>query len=242
MVGRRSESAGAKGRIQLSRADVLSAATDLLDAEGADNFTMRRLAAILGTGPATLYWHVRDKDELLQLILEDTVRSVEIPTNGSWRERLIGLLVGFRSAVLPRPALVALIWRAQWNLGPAVLRLADAAVGLLAESGLPAEEVPDAYFVVITYALGLTYSESLIAPVDPFNETTTDEGDGIGWSSALQYPSLARYRPNADPKRMEARFVYGLQQLLEGVEAQVKRSTVARAATKGAVRRKRRSP
>ena len=40
---------------------------------------MRSLATALGTGPSTLYWHVHDKEDLLLLILDETVRPIRVP-------------------------------------------------------------------------------------------------------------------------------------------------------------------
>ena len=65
---RRSDSARAKGRLTLTRADVIKAGTQLLDTEGVEKLSMRKLAKTLGTVSSTLYWHVKDKDELAAVV------------------------------------------------------------------------------------------------------------------------------------------------------------------------------
>ena len=64
----------ARGRAQprqpLTRDPILEAATRVLDRDGVDALSMHAVARELGTGAASLYWHVRNKDELLQLLSE----------------------------------------------------------------------------------------------------------------------------------------------------------------------------
>lgn len=173
---------------------------------------MRRLAAALGTGPATLYWHVRDKDELLVLILEETLRLVPISDGGGWDERLADLLLEARGALLPMPALIGVLWGAGWDdLGPETLRVADAMVGLVAESGLPEGEVADAYFAVLVFLYGFVWGETASAG----NRAYRNEGA----SGSSAYPNLARYGPGADPRGMDRRFRSGISRLIGGIRA-----------------------
>lgn len=173
---------------------------------------MRRLAGLLGTGPATLYWHVRDKDELLALILEDTSRSIEVPNEGVWDERLAALLLEARRVLLPRPALIGVLWGAGWDeLGPETLRVADAMVGLVAESDLPEQEVADAYFAVLVFLYGFVWSETMSAGNRPYGDQPA--------SSPAQYPNLTRYGPGADPGGMDRRFRSGVSSIIDGIRA-----------------------
>ncbi|MGH9186626.1 MAG: TetR/AcrR family transcriptional regulator [Acidimicrobiales bacterium] len=211
IAGRRSESHRAKGRVALTRADIVRAGAQLLDGEGLDGLSMRKLAALLGTGPATLYWHVRDKNELLALILDETIRPVQIPTSGPWDERLRAVLAASRQVLLPRPVLVRFIWEAGWNLGAETLRVADGLTGLVADSGLPDDEVADAYFGLITFLFGFVLAETATAGHDPFGTAPTDDTD--------RYPHLLRYGPATDAAGMDRRFRYGVDRAIEGIEA-----------------------
>ena len=58
-------------RRALSRQAIVSAALEILRAEGMDAVSMRRVATALGTGPASLYAHVANKDELLDLLYDE---------------------------------------------------------------------------------------------------------------------------------------------------------------------------
>lgn len=59
-----------------SRADVVSAALRVLDAQGLENCSMRRVAAEIGVQPSALYHHVPDKQTLLALMADEIVRGV----------------------------------------------------------------------------------------------------------------------------------------------------------------------
>ena len=59
------------GRQPLSRDQIVAAAIRLIDAEGLEGFSMRRLGQALGSGATSVYWHVKDKDQLIDLVLDE---------------------------------------------------------------------------------------------------------------------------------------------------------------------------
>jgi TetR/AcrR family tetracycline transcriptional repressor len=216
---RRSQSARAKGRLTLTLEDVVAAGAEVLDTKGVDGLSMRALATHLGTGPATLYWHVENKDQLLRLILDETLRPVDAPTDGTWQERLAAVLTQARGALLKRPVLVQVLWGAQWDLGPQTLRVAESIIALVAASGMPDEQVADAYFALITYVLGFVVAETAAAGAPPFRtamEGAGQEGDASGEAARL-YPHLVKYAPGADAAGMDRRFAVGLDCLITGL-------------------------
>ena len=130
-------SAKAKGRTTLTREDVIAATQRLLDRAGADALSMRILARELSVSVSTLYWHVRDKRELLKLMIDDSLSAVQVPTVGDWKHRLAEFLRQGRNVLRARPVLIGLIWGSGWELGPQTLRVTNDVVGLVAESGVP---------------------------------------------------------------------------------------------------------
>ncbi|GGQ91354.1 TetR/AcrR family transcriptional regulator [Streptomyces althioticus] len=74
---------------RLSREAILVAAQRVLDEEGAEYLSMRRLARELSSTPMALYHHVRDKDELLMLLLDAYVRRIPRPDPDHPRERVV---------------------------------------------------------------------------------------------------------------------------------------------------------
>jgi AcrR family transcriptional regulator len=77
-------------RTHLTRDAIVDAAIRVLDAEGMDGLSMRRVGEELGTGPGSLYWHVRNKDELFQLIFERVTEEMVLPEPdpSRWQEQL----------------------------------------------------------------------------------------------------------------------------------------------------------
>ena len=66
-------------RDPISRDAIVAAAIGLLDREGLAALSMRRLAEELGTGAASLYWHVGSKDGLLDLVLDEVIGEGKVP-------------------------------------------------------------------------------------------------------------------------------------------------------------------
>jgi TetR/AcrR family transcriptional regulator, tetracycline repressor protein len=206
----RKTSDGGRKRSRLTRDDVIAAGIRLLDEQGVGGLSMRALARELDVGPGSVYWQVRDKDELLRLILDDTLRDIVVPSEGSWSERLASLLLSAREVLRPRPVLIPILWNAGWELGPDTLRVAEQFVGLIAESGIPETDVPDAYWTVLTYLLGFVLAETSVAETPRFARRP----DG----AAESYPNLIRYAPGTEPQLMDARFRYGIEQLIAGLQ------------------------
>src|SRR6185312_10467837 len=87
--------------VQLRRADVLRGARELIDAEGLDGLTMRKLGAQLKVQAGALYWHFPSKQALLGAIADDLVAAVaDAPPAGPWDQRLITMAHRLRRALL----------------------------------------------------------------------------------------------------------------------------------------------
>ncbi|HEX6508273.1 MAG TPA: TetR/AcrR family transcriptional regulator C-terminal domain-containing protein [Chloroflexota bacterium] len=88
-------------RVPLTREAIVEAALHVLDAEGMEGLSMRRVAEELDTGAASLYWHVRNKEELLQLIYERVSDEVTLPEPdpSRWKEQGKALALEMRAAL-----------------------------------------------------------------------------------------------------------------------------------------------
>src|SRR5215510_205346 len=73
----------------LSREEIVRAALNVADAEGPDAINMRRIARELHSGTMSLYWHIRSKEELLDLMIDAIIGEPEVPEpSGDWRADL----------------------------------------------------------------------------------------------------------------------------------------------------------
>ncbi len=125
----------------LTRASIVAAATRVMQAEGLDRVTMRRIATELDTGAASLYVYVRNTAELHAAMLEQLLGQVDlrpVTAAGDWRTRLIQVLWSYTSMLFMHPGLAqsALVTRPN---GPSYLGLVDGILALLTEGGLPAD-------------------------------------------------------------------------------------------------------
>jgi len=118
-------SSGRPGRPPVtSRAQILAAARQLIDQAGWEKLTIRRLAAEMGIGATTLYHHVRDKEDLLLLLLDEYASQIPHPDLPSEpRDRIIVAATALHDALAAWP------WAAE-------ILTADGFVGLLGESAL----------------------------------------------------------------------------------------------------------
>src|SRR3954466_5274956 len=91
-------------RNPLSRERIIDAAVGLLEEDGWDALSMRRLAQELDVWPMAVYRYFRDKDELVDALVDHAAGRMELPgTEGSWRERLRGPLAAARVPLRRRP-------------------------------------------------------------------------------------------------------------------------------------------
>jgi TetR/AcrR family tetracycline transcriptional repressor len=115
---------------------VARAALALLDEVGLDELTMRRLAERLGVKAASLYRHVRDKDDLLVLLADEISGGIAAPSPaGSWRARLVAMARSYRRGLLSHRD-AARVLASTAPFGPRRLRLIEATLRILREGGL----------------------------------------------------------------------------------------------------------
>jgi len=110
--GERQERQGhGRGAPSLSRDQVLDAAMAILSTEGVDRLTVRGLAAKLGVAVTAVYWHVGDKQALMDGLVDriiDQFRAVSVRGRGA-EARLVSLGRSLRRSLLERPDLVAVV-------------------------------------------------------------------------------------------------------------------------------------
>src|SRR5918992_4932917 len=94
----------ARAEAPLSRDRILAAAVRLADREGIEALSMRKLAQQLGVDPMSLYNHVRDKEALLDGIVDVVVGEIELVALGAdWRSSLRETILAARRTMLRHP-------------------------------------------------------------------------------------------------------------------------------------------
>ena len=127
-------------RPPLSRDAIVDAALAILDAEGVDALTIRRLGEKLGTGSASLYWHIAGKDELCELVYDRIMGEIELPAldPARWSDQLKQLArQAYRAMLSHNDAVRLSIGRPP--AGPNTLRIVEWMLALMRGAGIPDE-------------------------------------------------------------------------------------------------------
>jgi AcrR family transcriptional regulator len=148
-------------REPISREAIVTAAIQLLDREGLGALSMRRLAEELGTGAASLYWHVGSKDGLLDLVFDQVIGEGQVPDPdpARWREQLKAVARAQRQASLRHPYLVR-ISIGRIPMGPNALRYTERVLAILRAGGLPPPLAVQGYRLLIATVNGFTVDET----------------------------------------------------------------------------------
>ena len=150
----------------LSNDRIVNAAIELVDAEGLDALTVRRLASALGTGSASLYRHVASRDELLALMVDHVLGEIVFPdASQSGRARVIGLASELRRVLMAHPRLLPAL-TASPLLGPNAMRGAERGLLDMFEAGFDPSAAVAAYLALIDYVLGTVYFDTSSAGQD----------------------------------------------------------------------------
>jgi AcrR family transcriptional regulator len=137
---------------------ILDTAFDLIRADGFDALTMRRVAAALDTGPASLYAHVRNKAELDDLLIGAICARVQLPAPdaGEWRAQIMDVCAQLRDEYLRFPGVSRAAFTAL-PMGIDTLRLSEGMFGILLAGGIEpkaaAWAIDAAFLYVSAYAL-----------------------------------------------------------------------------------------
>lgn len=158
-------------RQPLSRDLIVETALKLLEKEGLDALSMRRVAQALDTGPASLYAHVRNRDELCELMFDRILGELDLPEPDPerWREQLKELCVAQIRAMITYPGIAQAVMNAMIPIGPNALRHGEAMMEILRVGGLSVRQVTFAFD-----ALGL-YCKAYAAEASFWQTANYDE-------------------------------------------------------------------
>ncbi|MCJ1679680.1 TetR/AcrR family transcriptional regulator [Streptomyces sp. APSN-46.1] len=197
----------------LSRDRIVEAAGALVDAEGLEAVSTRRLAAALGVSGPSLYNHFRTKDEILDAVADSVSARVDLSMfddGRDWREALHAWAHSYRDALSDHQNIVPVLARGPGRR-PAGLRLADAVFGAMTAAGWPPAHATRIGALMRYFILGSAVASFAGGFVD--DETAYDPAD---------YPHLGQAHLLAERRREvdEGAFETGLTALLDGLAPQ----------------------
>ncbi|MBN6051930.1 TetR/AcrR family transcriptional regulator C-terminal domain-containing protein [Nonomuraea sp. RK-328] len=219
-------------RPQLSQELIVDAGLRILDAEGLDALSMRRVAHELGTGPASLYAHVAAKEELLELIYDRVLGEVRFPDYdpSRWLTVLRQCALELHRVIVGH-ADVARAALASIPTGPNAIRLAEFIFGLLIDAGMPPRDASLAFDRIVLYVCADAFEGSLHYPrMKALGHTKINEYFHMYVSQIEEYfsalppdrfPHLNQHARALVADGGGARFRYGLELLLDGLAARM---------------------
>ncbi|MEV5891914.1 TetR/AcrR family transcriptional regulator [Nonomuraea fuscirosea] len=213
----------------------MSEAIQLLDTEGTDALSMRSLGNRLGAGATSLYRHVANKDELIELVVDEIYGEVRVPAAdpARWRAAVTESAHSLRSMVLRHPWAASVLGQVGLAyLGPNLMRQSERMLALFKAAGFAVDEAEQAMKLLIAYVIGMTTSEAAYLSVlarSGQNEQDWLESLRPTTEQALQdYPLLRDGRAgeqSRDPEQIRAEsFVYGVERILDGLETRLGRT------------------
>ena len=207
-------------RTPLSRDRVLQAAIKTADRDGIDSLSMRKLGQEVGVEAMSLYNHVRNKEDILNGMVDIVFSEIDLPSNGAdWFTEMRKRAISTRQALKRHPWAIGLM-ESRVQPGPATLRHHDSVLRNLRDSGFSIEMAAHSYSVLDSYIYGFTLNE-LSLPFDSSEEAAEVAGNILRESSAGDYPYLVEM---AIDRVMKAgynygdEFEFGLDLILDGLK------------------------
>ncbi|SDM65370.1 TetR/AcrR family transcriptional regulator [Allokutzneria albata] len=217
-------------RETLSREQIVAEAVRLLDAEGVEALSMRTLGARMGTAATSLYRHVTNRDELIELVVDEVYGEIEVPgADGDWRAAVTACAHSVRAMILRHPWIASLLGQVGLSyLGPNVMRLNDRMLALFEDAGgFGPVEADKAISSVMAFVIGMGVSEA--AWLTSLARSGQDEKEWIAElapavvEAAQSYPHLREHATanrGVDMRQTrDEHFAYGISVVLDGLEA-----------------------
>ncbi|MER8102550.1 TetR/AcrR family transcriptional regulator [Kitasatospora sp. NPDC094016] len=205
---------------RISREQVVEAARRIVTEEGADRLTMRRLASEVGSTPMALYHHVRDKEELLVLLLDDyaarTLRRPELPADP--RDRVVDSAAAIHEALAGCPWIVEVL-TADDLMSASALWFVEQIVDGLTACGLTPERAVQGYRTIWYYTAGELVVRAAAARRRADDERATYREQVFGGLDPDELPRLAQVADRWAALTTDDTYLDGLRALVDGLLA-----------------------
>jgi len=214
----------------LDQRQIVQAALGLLDEVGFDGLTMRSLAKKLGIKAASLYWHVRSKQELLSLLAEEICAPMREPDwTLPWRNRLDILGNEYRRVLLAHRDAARVLASSGAPTGPNRLRLTEIVLRTLLDAGFGHKEAVYAGFMLNDYVVMFVSEETQYPNAEAESGSEDSSSSLRNWFEALppnDYPSLVALADYLIDSDADERFRFGIEILRNGLETRLARLKV----------------
>ncbi|GAA4528295.1 TetR/AcrR family transcriptional regulator [Amycolatopsis samaneae] len=207
-----------------SRARIAEVAIEIADAEGIEAVSMRRIAAVLGTGAMTLYRYLPAKEDLYAVMIDQALGYGSLPPSGDVRADLATLAHQYR-AILRKHPWLGVTAAGRPIMGPNLLRGNERDLALLDGHGLAIDDMLAVLNLIRRWVTGFVQDELADQQVAQRSGTSRED-----WQHRMapyltrlletgEFPYLTRVIAEAEHRDTDAQFAEGLAMLLDGVES-----------------------
>lgn len=235
-------------RSTLTRAQIVAEALRLLDTEGSEALSMRKLAAALGVGATSLYWHVANRDELIELVVNEVYGELEAPetpeeaaTHGAagadgtvrvpdWREATRRFAHSARKAVLGHRWVVSELGHVVAAYpGPNLARATERMLAVFEAAGFPLPEAEQALNTVSSYVIGISMGEAAWRTwvdrtgqsEEEWHDQAMRDAEALATDHERLRSTMASYADRSPQQAMDDDFEYGLERVLDGLQSRL---------------------
>jgi AcrR family transcriptional regulator len=217
-------------RETLTREQIVHAAVELLDAEGVEGLSMRRLGSRLGSAATAVYWHVESKDDLVVLAADAVWGEVELPDldRVDWRTAATTMADGLYAMILRHPWLVPAM-STHLLYGPGKARHDDHLLAVYEAGGFAGRDAAQAMKVVFSFVLGTALGAAAdVAWRVRVRRAGGDEEEQVRdmiarvTEIAMRFPRLRAHSEGwTDTEPAGDDLEFGLRTILDGLQAQL---------------------
>jgi TetR/AcrR family transcriptional regulator, tetracycline repressor protein len=215
----------------LSRDAVIERAMELADAEGLDAVTIRRLGQEFGVTPMALYWHVKNKDELLDAMGDRLFTGLryDAAPDAPWDEQLRAVIQGLGVALRRHPACVDLAFR-RVLIAPEGRAVAEHTFGVLRQAGFSSRQTADIATFALQTAIMLVRSEPGAEPgcsPEEAAERLAQKRAGLETLPAEDYPYIRELADDLlDCDDPAAYYAFGIDVFIAGARSMLSPAAV----------------
>ncbi len=213
-------SSASETREPLSAMRIVEAALTLVDRDGLEQLSMRKLGSELGVEAMALYHYFSSKEALLDAVVERVVAEMEPPPaeGGTWEERFRAVLRSYRRLAHAHPHVFALLGRRPVRK-PEALQPVEWALDLLRRAGLDPQAALAGFRTLSSYAFGYALSEvwGFALEPDPEDASRFD----IRTVDRARFPRMREVAPHVVDCDHDAEFERGIDLIISGLQAQL---------------------
>ena len=214
----------------LSEDAIVDIALAITRAEGLEAVTMRRVAAQLDTGAASLYVYVRNRDQLLRAMLDRVAGMVPLvtPDPERWREQVYDLMRGFREAFEAHPGMAGVLV-GEPPVSDNALAAVENLLGLLFAGGVASQDAAWAVDILMLIVTATAAEADVRRAAGHATDTSFDEAvaefrDTFAGLPAMRFPLIVSHASELVAGTGDDRFRFAIDTFLDGIVSRASRA------------------